>query len=252
MKLTLNSSRQLYLRFGPATLVNCAFCHPDDEISYLLFHLPTNLILPHLLHLLFLGAATSEPLAGFEARQWRRLFATCSLAIAAMDLYLTTTYWPHVDPNMPAPAGFYWQARSLRPLIICLFDVVASSLLYVGATNRLLLFSPLAAHDPQVTKRQREQLLGQTNIALQMAQTKLRAYSMTRNAIVRQPSLKTTDDEYWRAVVAMEGPTGVDGVWNDEDVQAAVSRSLGSGGIDFTRLERDADSFVANVIRGLE
>ena len=122
----------------------------------------------------------------------------------------------------------------------------------MSATNRLLLFSPTATIDPAVAQRQQEHALAQTNNTLQSAQTKLRAYTLARNATVRQTHLKASDDEYWRAVVAMEGPPGVEGIWSDEEVQAAISRSIGSGSFDAARMEREAQHFVSNLTAGLD
>ena len=94
-------------------------------------------------------------------------------------------------------------------------------------------------------------MLAQTNAHLQMGQTKLRAFSVARNTIVRDQELKLADDEYWRAVVAMEGPTG-QGVWEDEDVQAVIAKTMGSATVDVARMGSEADSFIENVTRNLE
>ena len=228
--------------------MNCSFCQPEDDLSYLLYYLPTNVILSHLIHILLLGLSTSEAVAGLEARQWSPILSTFALGLVAVDVYITASYAPHIDPNMLAPSGFYWHAKTLRPLLMCLFDFCAASLIWASATNRLLIFSPTAAQDPV----QRDQMLGQANIALQSLQMKLRGYTLARHAIVRQPTLKAADDEYWRAVVAMEGPVGVDGVWNDEDVQAAISRALGSGAVDVSRMEREAQHLVSSITAGLD
>ena len=85
-----------------------------------------------------------------------------------------------------------------------------------------------------------------------MAQTKLRAFSVARNATVRDQDLKAADDEYWYAVVAMEGPGGRAGVWEDEEVQAAIARSYGNGTFDAAQIGREAEAFVSSITRGLE
>lgn len=246
------SSRQLYLRFGPATLLNCSFCHPDDASSYLLYHLPVNVLLLHLLHLAILGLATSEPLAGLEASWWRNRSSLGALALAIVDIYVTTTFTPSIDVRMPSPTGMFWTARTIRPLAICILDTIIALLIYASATNRFVFFTSPTDSDPELARRKQEQMLAQTNIALQMAQTKLRAFSVARNATVRDRDLKAADDEYWRAVVAMEGPAGITGVWEDEEVQAAIARSYGDGSIDVAQMGREAEAFVSNVTRGLE
>ena len=247
-----DSSRQIYLRFGPTTVADCSFCQPDDDMSYLLFHLPSTVILPHLLHLFFLGLATSESLAGVEACRWRKQSAVGALILAVTDIYMVVSYTPRVDTDMPGPSGVFWSARLLRQLAISMFDACLALLLYGSATNRFLLFNTSREQDSQLIKRQQNYLLGSTNISLQMAQTKLKAFSLVRNACVRQSTLKNAEDEYWRTVVAMEGPTGSGGVWDDEEVQAAISRTLGSGNLDMDTVEREATAFVAGVTRSLE
>lgn len=78
--------------------------------------------------------------------------------------------------------------------------------------------------------------------------------------------LKGRDDEYWRAVVVMEGPTrsGADGpgagnrdgsagsVWEEEEVMEAVSRVTNGGGLDVEKVRREADIFVESVTKWLE
>jgi hypothetical protein len=245
-------SRQLYLRFGPSTFLNCSFCHPDDPSSYLLYHLPVHVLLPHLAHLVLLGLATSEPLAGLEASWWRNRFALGALALAMGDVYMMTNFTPTIDANMPSPTGMFWTARTIRPLAICILDTVMAVLIYASATNRFVFFPSPTDSDPELARRKQEQMLAQTNVALQMAQTKLRAFSVARNATVRDQHLKAADDEYWRAVVAMEGPAGTAGVWEDEEVHAAIARLYGDGAFDAAQMGREAEAFVLNITRGLE
>lgn len=230
--------------------MDCTFCMPEDESSYVFYHLPTNVLLPHLIHLLGLGLATSEGLAGVEASMWRAKSTTGALSLAVLDMYITSIYSPKVDGNMPGPDGLFWRAALIRPLLLCLFDVLLAFLVYASATRRFLLFAS-TEYNPAMAKQEHEQMLSKTNVAMQMAQTKLRAFGMARNAAVREPRLKYADDEYWRAVVSMEGPAGSESVWDDEDVQAALARSYGSG-MDVARIARDAESFVANITQGLD
>ena len=248
----LYRSRQLYLKFGPSTISNCAFCHVDDPLSYVLYYLSVNVLLPHLVHLTALGLATSEPLAGLEAKWWRNRCTLGALALAIVDIYMTMTYEPTIDVNMPSPGGMFWTARTIRPLAICILDAFIAFLVYASATNRFVFFTSPTGSDPEILKKRQEQLLAETNIALQMAQTKLRAFSVARNATVRDQELRATDDEYWRAVVDMEGPGGTAGVWEDEEVQAAIARSYGDGSFDPGQMGREAEAFVSNITRGLE
>lgn len=231
--------------------MKCSFCHPEDESSYILYHLPTNVLLPHLFHLLALGLATSEGLAGIEAQLWRGKSTIGALSLALLDIYVTMIHNPKVDGNLAAPDGLFWQAGLIRPLVLGLFDVLLAFFIYANATNKFLLFASSVQHDPAMAKRLREEMLNQTNVSLQLAQTKLRAFAMARNASVREPRLKAADDEYWRAVVSMEGPVGGEGVFEEEEVQAALARSYGSG-LDVERMTREAESFVTSITQGLD
>lgn len=241
----------MYLRFGPSTLLKCTFCHPDDTTSYLLYHLPINVLGPHLLHILLLGVATSETVSGIEAHHWRRRALVGSLILFAIDAYLTSFYQPLVNTSMPAPAGIFWLAATLRYLTLCVFDAAVAFLIYASATRRFLLFSAPSSADPELARRRNDELLNQTNVALQMASTNLRAYSVARNAVLRNEVLKAADDEYWRTVVAFEGSEGDESLFEDEDVQAALATAYGTGKIDVQSLRREADTFVANVTKGL-
>ena len=217
-----------------------------------MYHLPTNVIFPHLLHLFALGLATSETVAGLEAGRWRNWAVVGGLALAVVDVYITSGHAPALDATLSPTTGLFWTAAVVRPLTICLFDAVVAFCIYARTTGRFLLFPSLPDADPATRRRQSEQLLNQANVALQMAHTKLRAFTVTRNAVVRDPRLKETDDDYWRTVVALESPEGDGSLWEDEDVQAAMARAYGNGSIDVTRMRREADAFVLNVTKGLE
>ncbi|KAJ9613079.1 hypothetical protein H2200_003020 [Cladophialophora chaetospira] len=249
------SLRQIYLRFGPSTLLSCPFCHQDDTTSYILYHIPTNTVFPHLFHILTIGLATSETVSGYEAATWRQNALLCALLLATVDIFLTATYAPIISTSIIAPAGTFWIAGSIRYLTLLAFDAVLAFLIYTSTTGRFYLFPTLsttASLDPELNRRRTEDLLTQTNLSLQMTSTNLRAYSIARNAVVRNPSLKGVDDEYWRTVVAVEGETLDGDVFEDEEVQAAVARAYGSGGINVDTVRREAEGFVRHATRGLD
>ncbi|RVX67644.1 hypothetical protein B0A52_08173 [Exophiala mesophila] len=251
-KLTTQSLRQLYLRFGPSTLLNCTFCHPNDAFTYLLYHLPTNILLPHLLHILALGVATSESVSGVEAHHWRRLSLIGAVILFSLDIWQAVTYTPVTAPMTPSPAGTFWLASTLRYLSFSFFDGLVAFLIYASATGRFLLFSAPSSADPTLAKRRTEELLTKMNLALQMTSNNLRAFSVVRNAVVRDSSLKAVDDEYWRTVVAIESDAATDeSLFEDEEVQAALAKVYGTGKVDVQTMRREADAFVRNVTKGL-
>lgn len=174
-----------------------------------------------------------------------------SLILFGIDVYLTSSYYPAVNPSMPAPAGTFWLAASLRYVTLCAFDAAVAFLIYASATRRFLLFSAPSSADPELARRRRDEMLTQANVSLQMASTNLRAYSVARNAVLRNNALKATDDDYWRDVVAFEGSEGDESLFEDEEVQAALAAAYGTGKIDVPTMRRETEAFVANVTKGL-
>lgn len=93
--------------------------------------------------------------------------------------------------------------------------------------------------------------------ALTGANSKLRACSVTRNAVVRDKALKSRDDLYWQAMVASENlQTGegeiLNNIWEEEEVARAVSKAMaGQGGIDLAQLGVNANDFVRGVTEGM-
>lgn len=167
---------------------------------------------------------------------------------------MTSTYAPIVPTSVVAPAGTFWMAGSIRYLTLLFFDAMLAFLIYTSTTGRFYIFPTLSttSADPELNRRRTEELLTQTNLSLQMTSTNLRAYSIARNAVVRNPGLKGVDDQYWRTVVTVEGETLDGDVFEDEEVQAAVARAYGSGGINVDTVRREAEGFVKHATRALE
>lgn len=81
--------------------------------------------------------------------------------------------------------------------------------------------------------------------------------NVTRNAVVRDKTLKDRDDVYWRAVVSADGdPAKImapASVWDEEDVVRAISRVMaGQGGVDLEKLNSTVGDYVNGVTAGLE
>lgn len=251
-KLITTAIRKLYLRFGPSTIVDCPFCNPLDPSTYLLYHFPKNIVLPHLFNFGILGVATSATISGFEASQWRFYVLVGALVIAGIDAYTVVQYQPAIDVNMPAPAGLFWVFATIRPLVLCFYDGFVAFIIYASATKRFLLFSG-PSKDSEATQRQTLELIAKSGFALSSAATKMRAANVARNAAVRDNALKSKDDRYWQEVVDLEGRQDLrSGVWEDEHVQAAIAQAYSNGTINVEKNRREADAFVKGVTRSLD
>ena len=102
----------------------------------------------------------------------------------------------------------------------------------------------------ETLQAQAQELVRTSAVALQNAQAKLRAVNVARNTVVRDAGLKGRDDEYWREVRGVEGES--EDVWQDEEVQAAIARVYGMGGVDVPKARKEAGAFVEGVTKGLE
>ncbi|KAJ5368659.1 uncharacterized protein N7496_008419 [Penicillium cataractarum] len=267
-KLTSLGARKVYLTFGADALVSCQYCSFEDLNTYLLYYLPFHILLPHVVHLLILGVATSAPFAGREAARWRTKFTLAGLALAALDIWIVVRYdaitsaSPAVRAGQVPPIGLYNLISLLRPLAFTVCDAVCAIVIYLSSTNRFF-FKPPSQAD------QLDQAVSAALTMLTGANNKLHAASVTRNAVVRDKALKTRDDVYWQAMVAVENPTRgsggaeqiegvervdvVNNIWEEEEVARAMSRAMaGQGGVDLAQLGMNANEFVRGVTEGLD
>ncbi|GFF37734.1 hypothetical protein IFM46972_05315 [Aspergillus udagawae] len=258
-KFTSVVARRVYLRYGPDALTSCEYCSLDNLKTYLLYYLPFNTLVPHLLHMVLVGLVTSAPFAGREAASWRNKFTIAGLALAAIDIYIVSAYDPvqsasaAVRAGIVPPSSLYHQISVLRPLVFAIFDGICALLIYVTATNRFF-FAPPSQAD------QVDQLVSTSLTSLAGASSKLHAVSVARNAVVRDKVLKDRDDAYWRTVVAMSaGNTDGDAsmapssIWEEEEVVRAMSRAMaGQGGVDLAKLGVSAAEYVNGVTAGLD
>lgn len=208
---------------------------------------------------MLLGIATSTSIAGRESNRWRMKFTLAGLALAAIDLCIVATHdaianaSPAVRAGQRPPSSLYTQITLLRPLAIAVCDVLCSTVLWLSATNRFFF-------KPPSTGEQIDDAVNMTVQALTGANTKLHASSVTRNAVVRDKTLKARDDVYWQAMAASENPTRtgdgdgaiLNNIWDEEEVARAMSRAMaGQGGIDLAQLGVNANEFVRGVTEGL-
>lgn len=226
-----------------------------------------------------LGLATSGAIVGAEIKsRFRNKAALLALGLAALDVYLVARF-PIPIPNQHSlfpPRGLYWTLLTLRPLSVCLFDIMLASIIYLASTNRLPFFfdsSPkLSASDEAERQKQQLHKLVSTSVALQTALTKLRACNMAKNVVVKDVrGLKNCEDAYWRA--AADVATNVaekternhrrmsDSIWQDKPVIEAMVSATSSKGTengstkaqpDLAQMRKEARIWVDAITAGLE
>ncbi|KUL84470.1 hypothetical protein ZTR_06157 [Talaromyces verruculosus] len=258
--LTTIAQKKIYLRFGPDALLSCQFCNLEDPFSYLIYYLPLNTLVPHLVHLAIIGIVTSAPFAGIEAGRWRSWFVYAALGLAILDCYVMTSYdpiaaaAPAVRAGQIPPLSLYTSMNMIRFLFLTIFDAACAALIYISATHRFF-YSPPSPND------QINQAIAAATAALTSANSKLHGLSVTRNAVVRDQSLKARDDWYWRTAVAMEGSGDANGagggsIWEEEEVARAMSHVMNGRNrgrkLDMAQLGVNAGEYVDKITAGLE
>lgn len=260
----------IYLTYGPSALLDCSFCHPSQPQTYTLYSLPTTVFLPHLFHLIVLGVATSAALTSPFTAISRMRIVIPALLLLTIDIYLNTFFVfdpALVSTRSPSPTSLFALLRTIRPLSICLLDVVSALYLWTTNTGRFIFFpflsDPNAANNTSIDtlQVQTQDLVRSSGVALQTVQAKLRAFSVARNTVNRDTNLKAVEDTYWREVTTREAElAGDDGsaaadddaIYQDDEVQAAIARVYGQGSVDVPRARREAGAFVDGVTQGLE
>lgn len=271
--LTTPTMRATYLTVGPDPLLTCPFCAPTPKLAYTyhLFALPAQTLLPHLLHIIFLGLATSSPLTGPLPARHRSKFLLAALPLLLIDIYLVLKplpfdrLTPQSSPQTPTstPWSTYSLLRTLRPLTICALDTLLAFFLWVTATNRFIYFPFLAnpeshsTRDPSDLQHELAQTIQTIGAESSSTLAKMRGYAVARNAVVRDKTLRLVEERYWEGVTATAAISdGVgseeDEIWLDEEVQAAVARVLAAGDVDVARQRKEIGAWVDGVTNGLE
>lgn len=255
LKSTLASqdARNIYLKFGQEAFFSCPFCSVNSYLTNVLFYLPVNVLIPHLLHLLVIGLATSAPIAGRDASTWRSLLGLGGILFAAGDIALTYFYDPYDGYSLGVqPYSLHCSLYVARFLLFTLYDGLSALLVYLTVTCRLFY----------IDSSQAELIEGKLTAsaaALILSKARLQALSASRNAIVQDKLLWNQEREYWDAVASGKrrdqklGKKRAGDVWADEEVARVVSKVMnGNGDIDVAKMNGDMAEHVAALTEGLE
>ena len=231
-KIASLDSRLLYMTYGPDVVTHCIFCNSDEPLTYLYYALPA-IFLPHLLHTLALGLATSTATAGKYTNKWRTTAAMTGIGIAICELYLFSTYeW---KSNARAHrqeeyVHFYWRMCVFRGLTIAIVDLIFAGLIWLSSTNRMFVVPPSPAERMESALRM-----------LENARGKLNAVGIMRNAVVRDGGLRRRTESYWKREGQVMGE-----VMDEREVVEGVRNAL-EGRIQVTKIEEEARRYADGI-----
>lgn len=226
---------QLYAQYGPDVLLNNPLSLPDQLNSgrwFLLYAAPSILV-PHLLHLFALGAATSGFISGKEGARWRNIAIVAGLAIIGLEFYLIQTYDLAANTRGAKPreiSYIHWTVRTWRGVAIATVDAVLGLMIWLQATGRAFVTpdSPVEATAQQI--KHLETLL-----------QKIGTLGIARNGTMRDAGLRGKVNDYW--VKEQEAMTDI--LQQPEVVQAqrqvVASKDMGA-------VSRDAAQYVDRLL----
>ena len=232
-KLASLDSRLLYMTYGPDVVTRCPFCMSDDPSSYLYYALPS-MMLPHILHLFLLGAATSTLVGGKGANKWRTFAAAVGVSLATVEVYMYAMYEWRTNARALRPDEYvhhYNRVRVAGGIMISIMDVVVSGIIYLGATNRMFVTPPTASERMESALRLLEQARGKVN-----------ALAIMRNAVVRDEGLRKRTDMYWMKEGKIMGE-----VMDEREVIEGVRSAL-TERVKVAKVEEEARMFAESMI----
>lgn len=231
-KIASLDARLLYFTYGPDVVTHCPFCISDEPLTYFFYALPS-VALPHLLHTVALGLATSSAVCGAYGKRWRSFITIVGVGLAVVECYLFGSY----DWKANARAvrqeqyvHFFWRMRVFRGTAVALADVLAAGLLWLSATNRMFVVPPSPAERMETAMR-----------VLENARGKLSAVGIIRNAVVRAEGLRRKAEAYWRKEGQMMGE-----VMEEREVVEGVRNAL-SGRIQVAKVEEEARKYAEGI-----
>lgn len=202
-------------------------------MSYLICAFPS-LLKTHLMHLLFLGLATSTRLSGTSAARWRTAAALSGIAVMVADVISVATYEHQRNARATTYSdveNFFWTRYLVSHLAICITDAVIGLLIWASATNRAFVLPPTPALQLEASTK-----------SLETSLAKYKALSAIRNAVMRESGFRGKLNEYWRK----EGEI-MHELFEEREVLEAVNATLGR--LDVDVLTRDAGEYVDQIFR---
>lgn len=267
-KLGSQSARETYLRYGADSLISCSFCTFENPFTFVIFWIARDVLVPHCLHYLVLGLATSKQLCGIEASRWRIKFVAGGLLIPVLELfYFVARKSDFVTHPEVTPFSLSDRIKTIRLISITIYDGLCAAILYLSATNRLFYKVP-------TDSERLDEFLGELTTSVENMRAKLRVLLLGRSTIVREKSLRDHDAAYWDTLAVDYGAVDPqkEGVPSspsltsfargregeilqskNDDVSESMGRvSVNGQEMAISRLAAEAKDFVDEGTRGLD
>ena len=231
-KLASLDARLLYFTYGPDVVTNCPFCISDEPLSYFYYALPS-ILLPHVLHVLALGLATSSSIGDKYGNRWRTFAAVLGTATVAVECYIWTAYDWKANARAVVPeqyVHFYWRMRVYRGINMALIDFLVASILCLSSTNRFFVLPITSAERMETAMRM-----------LETARGKMNALGVLRNVTARDEALRRKAEIYWQR----EGQLMRE-VMDEREVVEGVRNALGER-VQVAKVEEDARRYAEGV-----
>ncbi|RPA75497.1 hypothetical protein BJ508DRAFT_332020 [Ascobolus immersus RN42] len=190
LKLDSKDARLLYAAFGPDPLLNCAWCSFDNPLSFFQYLLPT-LAIPHLIHIFFLGLATTSSFVENPEGGYFRTYATLGgLLLPLIEVYALATFQPFVNyktQRVHDVTWMYWNVLFYRGIAIAAMDAVLGYAIWLTATRRLDIGID---SDPVKQVQMTMGKLGEMTV-------KLRQAKELRSTAMKDAELRKVVEEFW-------------------------------------------------------
>lgn len=225
----------LYAAYGPEVLANCPFCKLDEPSTFMFYALP-RLLIPHLVHIFFLGITTSSLVCGAEGKRWRTYATVAGVALACGELIWFWNYDWRLNATKKTLSEvdfFHWRLRLMRLLAFAIVDGVLGWVLWLASTGRFLV------QPPSVTMQ-----LEHTTTYLAGIHNKIQALGNIQNTVLRDPTLRAATNDYWTTEVEFR-----EAIERDPEVETA--RRLAISRMDYDKVQQATSNWVDSIWNAL-
>jgi len=204
--LSSNHGRLLYAWIGPEPLLHCSWCNFYPP-KYYLYYAGPRILIPHLVHAAFIGAAMSSYFGRFGP-YWRFYASFPMLLLAAYELSQLGRHGVN-EANLYARGNsttdwHFWRMRTMRLAAFAALDALLGLAVWLSATRRWNL-----GWEGFIARERTEEALKK----LHTATTLIHAGGLLKQTAMRDPTLREKAVEWW----AREAAAGKE-LMRDEEV----------------------------------